>query len=208
MTQSYRNARQGFLTDMLVDTTPIGSIIPNLKTTANSFDHNFVKAGGSYPALNETSGNAYLTGDNPAYTHEGYLYCDGSEYNISDYPALYSIIGNDYGGRSSSGIDVTNGGSGYTSNPTVTVDPPPVSGIEIQATASAVIDIQSGEVVSVNIIQSGSGYDWQNPPSVTFSGGGGSGAQAVVRIDPDTGGVRGINKANVFEWWGDPYLGT
>jgi len=85
MTQSYRNARQGFLTDMLVDTTPIGSIVPNLKTTSNSFDHNFVKAGGSYPALTERSGNAYLTGDNPAYTHEGYLYCDGSEYNISDY---------------------------------------------------------------------------------------------------------------------------
>lgn len=208
MTQSYRNARQGFLTDMLVDTTPIGSIVPNLKTTANSFDHSFVKAGGAYPGLNETSGNAYLTGDDPAYTHEGYLYCDGSEYNISDYPALYSIIGNDYGGRSSSGIDVTNGGSGYTSNPNVAVDPPPVTGTQIQATASAVIDIQSGEVVEINIIQSGAGYDWQNPPSVTISGGGGSGAQAVVRIDPNTGGVQGINKANVFEWWGDPYLGT
>ena len=208
MSQSYRNARQGFLTDMLVDTTPIGSIVPNLKTTDNSYDHSFVKRGGSYPKLGETTGNAYLTGDDPAYTHEGYLYCDGSEYNIADYPALYAIIGNDYGGRSSSGIDVTSGGSGYTSNPIVDISAPPVTGIEIQATASAVIDVQSGEVVAVNIIQSGAGYDWQNPPTVVFSGGGGSGATATVRIDPDTGGVRGINKANVFEWWGDPNLGT
>ena len=66
MSQSYRNARQGFLTDMLVDTTPIGSIVPNLKTTDNSYDHSFVKAGGSYPKLGETTGNAYLTGDDPA----------------------------------------------------------------------------------------------------------------------------------------------
>ena len=506
MSQSYRNARQGFLTDMLVDTTPIGSIVPNLKTTDNSYDHSFVKRGGSYPKLGETTGNAYLTGDDPAYTHEGYLYCDGTIYNIADYPALYAIIGNDYGGRSSSGIDVTNGGSGYTSNPVVTVGAPPSggavtynlngteypimgslyvpqggagtlnvlvafhgtldetgtttigdaayyqrnlwvntigvkdmivfapaipqdhidgdrqygidgreaasflmgdninyaraavewvkndlisylatqgvtqtlgdvyvfghsqggklackintlttgiagvvanapgpiqfdqtcaadpdnyscskvaaihgastgdgsspyntiglenytsthnapilftqalddtvgggnqatwlqnyrnaidaisgnanttvttvptgghaayesnavlqlaiknfigaattyqppfpptflrtltltgsSGTGTQATATAQINVQSGEVVAVNIIQAGVGYDWTSPPSVTFSGGGGSGATAVVRIDPNTGGVRGINKANVFEWWGDPNLGT
>ena len=44
MTQGYRNARKGYLTDLLVDTTPIGSIVPNLKAGQNSYDHSFVKA--------------------------------------------------------------------------------------------------------------------------------------------------------------------
>ena len=95
MTQSYRNTRTGFLTDLLVDTTPIGAIVPNLKTGQNSYDHSFIKFNATnYPALTDTAGNAYQFGDDPAYTHDGYLYCDGSEHNIADYPVadfqLYS----------------------------------------------------------------------------------------------------------------------
>ena len=102
MTQTYRNARTGYLTDILTDTTPIGAIVPNLKAGANSYDHSFIKAGaGAFPALSENTGNAYQAGDDPAYTHEGYLYCDGTEYNINDYPGLFEIIGNDYGGTAS-----------------------------------------------------------------------------------------------------------
>ena len=208
MSQSYRNARKGFLTDLLVDTTPIGAIVPNLKAGANSYDHSFVKYNAtSYPALSDTVGNAYQLGDDPAYTHEGYLYCDGSEYNIADYPALFQIIGNDYGGRSSSGVDVINGGSGYTSAPLVSIAAP-TSANGIQATAAATIDVQSGTVKQIDIIVSGQGYDPANPPLVTISGGGGTGAQAVVRINPDSGSVQGVNKFNVMELWGDPYLGT
>ena len=73
--QLYRNARQGFYTDLTVDTTPVGAIVPNLKTGTNSYDHNFVKFGATtFPGLTETTGNAYSVKDNPAYTHEGYLY--------------------------------------------------------------------------------------------------------------------------------------
>ena len=208
MSQSYRNSRTGFLTDLLVDTTPIGAIVPNLKTGQNSYDHNFIKFNATnYPALTDIAGNAYQSGDNPAYTHDGYLYCDGSEYNIADYPALYEIIGNDYGGRSSSGVDVTSGGSGYTSAPVVTIDPPPAGILTLQATAQANIDIPSGRVISVDVIVGGLGYDPDNPPNVTFSGGAGTGAQAVVRIGSD-GSIEGINKFNVMENWGDPNLGT
>lgn len=115
MTQGYRNARQGYLTDLLTDTTPIGSIVTNLKAGANSYDHSFVRSSsGAYPALDESNGNAYITGDDPAYTHEGYLYCDGTEYNISDYPGLYEIVGTKYGGRASSGIDVSFEGQANT----------------------------------------------------------------------------------------------
>ena len=208
MSQSYRNSRTGFLTDILVDTTPIGAIVSNLKTGQNSYDHNFIKFNATnYPALTDTSGNSYQFGDDPAYTHEGYLYCDGSVHNIGDYPALYEIIGNQYGGRSSSGIDLTNGGSGYSSVPTVNIDPPPAGALTLQATAIANIDIQSGKVISIDVGTGGLGYDPDNPPTVTLSGGGGSGAQAIVRVGSD-GSIEGINKFNVMENWGDPYLGT
>lgn len=208
MSQGYRNARKGFLTDLLVDTTPIGAIVPNLKTGQNSFDNSYVKAGASdYPALSELQGNAYLNGDDPAYTHDGYLYCDGSEYNIGDYPALFEIIGNDYGGRSSSGIDIVNGGGGYTSVPTVNIDPPPLVG-GVVAQAVALIDLQTNKVTAVNIVIAGSGYDPNNPPNVTFTGGGGANAQAVVRINKFDGSIEGISRLNVMENWGDPYLGT
>jgi microcystin-dependent protein len=31
----------------------------------------------------------------------GWLKCDGSTYNIADYPALYAVIGQSYGGSGS-----------------------------------------------------------------------------------------------------------
>ena len=30
--------------------------------------------------------------------YEGWLYCDGSEYDAQDYPLLYEVIGDKYGG--------------------------------------------------------------------------------------------------------------
>lgn len=206
MTQSYRNSRTGFLTDLLVDTTPIGAIVPNLKSGQNSYDHSYIRYNATaYPALTDTTGNAYQQGDDPAYTHDGYLYCDGSEYNIADYPALFEVIGNDYGGRSSSGIDVVNAGSGYTSAPTVTIGPPSAAQ-GVQALAQANIDVQSGTVKSIDVVNAGQGYDPNNLPSVSITGGGGTGATATIRIANGT--IEGINKFNVMENWGDPYLGT
>ena len=43
--------------------------------------------------LEDFNGSAYISGDDPAYTHDGYLYCDGTEYAIKDFPSLYQIIG-------------------------------------------------------------------------------------------------------------------
>jgi hypothetical protein len=79
-------------------------------------------------------------------------------------------------------ITVTNGGSGYTSAPTVTIGPPvtPPFGynLTVQATATAVI---TGDVVtSVIVTEKGLGYNLN--PSVTFSGGGGSGATATADV--------------------------
>ena len=108
----YRNPRTGFYTDLAVDSTPIGTIVPNLKTETNSFDHSYINDNTELHRHIEASGNHYNNpGDqdnDPAYTHEGYLYCNGLEYYIADFPGLYEIIGKEYGGYPSQGIDVIN----------------------------------------------------------------------------------------------------
>ena len=92
--QSYRNPRTGFYTDLAVDPTPIGSIVPNLKVddAANSFDHSFTNKNTEPHRHIEAPGNAYSStsdlDNDPAYTHEGYLYCNGDEYYIKDFPGL------------------------------------------------------------------------------------------------------------------------
>lgn len=70
-------------------------------------------------------------------------------------------------------VYITNGGTGYTSAPTVTF-----SGSGTGAAATAVI---TGDAVSsITLTASGSGYT--SAPSVTFSGGGGTGAAASADI--------------------------
>jgi len=205
MTQTYRNARTGYLTDILTDTTPIGAIVPNLKAGANSYDHSFIKAGAAaFPALSENTGNAYQAGDDPAYTHEGYLYCDGTEYNINDYPGLFEIIGNDYGGTASNGLDILTGGVGYTSNPTVTIDAPSTPG---GTTATATATAVNGVVISLTVFEQGSGYT--TAPNVVLTGGGAS-TQATVqaRINPNDGSLEGITQNNVLDFLGDTLMGT
>ena len=68
-------------------------------------------------------------------------------------------------------------GSGYTSPPTVTIDPPPAGSGGTQATVTVGID-SGGAIVNYTMGNRGSGYSLTSPPAVTFSGGGGSGAAA------------------------------
>ena len=74
-------------------------------------------------------------------------------------------------------INVTNGGSNYTSTPTITIGSPSVPW-GIPATAVAVL--KDGKVDSIDIVSSGRGYE--STPSITFSGGGGSNAAASIRM--------------------------
>jgi hypothetical protein len=72
-------------------------------------------------------------------------------------------------------ILVTNGGTGYTSLPTVTLSGGGGSG------ATAVVAVTIGNVVkAINITNPGKGYT--SAPTVSFSGGGGSGAAATAYI--------------------------
>ena len=112
----YRNRRELYYTDKFPDSQGIGTIIQVLKSVEGSFDHEYVPAivpslEGGTTAYTEIAGDAEPE-NNPEYQYPGYIYCDGSEYYIHDYPALFEAIGNDYGGTASDGIDITDGGAG------------------------------------------------------------------------------------------------
>lgn len=83
-------------------------------------------------------------------------------------------------------VIVTNGGSGYTSPPTVIFTSP--KGTSAAATAT----ISGGAVVSVNV--SAGGHDYTDPPTISFSGGGGAGATAT----PVMGRLTSPNTVTLF----------
>ena len=76
-------------------------------------------------------------------------------------------------------IVVANGGSGYVSQPTVTISAPPQTVNAIQATAGAVT-IVNGQITAIALGNPGRGYT--SPPTITITGGGGSSAQAVASM--------------------------
>ena len=76
-------------------------------------------------------------------------------------------------------ITVTNGGSGYTSAPVVTIDSPTGPGVAVPAQATATVE--NGKVTVVTVRSAGSQYE--SVPSVSFSGGGGSNAAATATIE-------------------------
>jgi hypothetical protein len=78
-----------------------------------------------------------------------------------------------------SGITVTNGGSGYTSQPTVTITH---SGGDLDgygATATADVNTGTGQITAINIEDPGRDYKG-GTVTVTITGGGGSGATATA----------------------------
>ena len=205
----YRNKRANFYTDKGTDSQAVGSIVQVLKSTTNSFDHNFVPtivAQSGTTAYDVIAGDA-APEDNPEYQYEGYIYCDGREFYIKDYPALFEIIGNDYGGVASDGIDIISGGVGYSGTITVTIDAPPSGANQVfpgvtpvQATADATL--VGGIISGVEVLNPGKGYDPENPPTVTITGsGGGSGATVAIRINEQNGQIQAITKDNVWDYW-------
>jgi hypothetical protein len=81
-------------------------------------------------------------------------------------------------GQRVNNIEVVSGGSGYTSAPSVILDPPSTAG-GIQALASAFIF--NGRVTSIAINNPGSGYT--TAPNVVISGGNGAGASGTAFLD-------------------------
>lgn len=78
-------------------------------------------------------------------------------------------------------VTITNGGTGYTSAPTVLFTAPYVG---TTAAGNAIIDPSTGAVVMVQITRPGTGYSTPTLPGISFSGGGGTGATALPNLQP------------------------
>ena len=80
-------------------------------------------------------------------------------------------------------VAISNIGSGYTSAPTVTISgPDEVGGEQATATCSIGVSGSGNAITSVSLTNAGSGYTNAANLTVTFSGGGGSGAAALAEI--------------------------
>lgn len=126
----------------------------------------FVNGGQSY------SGSCSAQSDS-TLDHEGIaameMTMDASEAGTFSFRYKTSI----QSGQAIREIRVTNGGSGYTAVPTVSI----TGGGGTGATATATIS--EGVVTGVSLTSFGSGYT--SNPTIAFVGGGGSGATAVAR---------------------------
>ena len=96
------------------------------------------------------------------------------DFTVNAFAASTEQVGYQLGA-----LTVTNGGSGYVTQPTVTISAPPNTATAIQATAG-VVTIEGGVITAIAIGNPGRGY--VTPPTVTITGGGGSSATASASI--------------------------
>lgn len=73
----YRSTLPNFYSDKGGSYVSVGAIVPTLV------------------GVNTDKNNSITTQDHE-YDYRGYLYCDGAEYDIRDYPNLYEALGNEY----------------------------------------------------------------------------------------------------------------
>ena len=78
---NYRSKYKNYYTDKQGSYVSIGSILPVLS------DKN-----------SESQSGLWYEGDgqDPSFSYSDYLYCDGTEHQIRDFPLLYEIIGDEY----------------------------------------------------------------------------------------------------------------
>ena len=90
------------------------------------------------------------------------------------------------------GLNLINGGSGYTSIPQITV----TGGGGTGAQFTAIIDIESGKVIGTDLVSRGSGYT--STPTVTITGGGGTGAAATAVLNTAPSGSTKLEDCNFY----------
>ena len=79
----YRNPYSNFYSDKSGSYMSIGSIVPVLVDSYST----------SLAGANTGEGSG---GDDPNFSYRNFMYCDGAQYDIKDYPLLYEKVGNDY----------------------------------------------------------------------------------------------------------------
>tara|TARA_S200000501_G_scaffold61616_1_gene52235 strand:+ start:88 stop:1500 length:1413 start_codon:yes stop_codon:yes gene_type:complete len=86
-------------------------------------------------------------------------------------------------------IFLNNDGSGFTSAPVVAISTSPSGQAGDNATAVAFTTERGGVTSVEKILLTNAGGNYTSPPSITFSGGGGTGAAATCSINSGTNGV-------------------
>ena len=140
-----------------------------------------------YRYKNIGSGKTAELGSEPTHVDSS-LVQDGSciwQYEGLTAEATVGVSGSVYA------INVTNGGSGYTTTPTVAIIDQATGANMATVEASAIATVTNGKVNAITVSASGTGYT--DVPIVTISGGGGVGAtaEAVVR-----GGIGSVAVSN------------
>jgi len=123
---AYTAVSPNYLSDKQLDTLEIGAVITVLQSGEDTSQTNATNINNSVkkwiPPSCSLSTNSWTAGywssngvnysNSPSSQYEGYLYCDGSEYRIKDYPHLYFNLKNIYGGDSTLTINnVTSDGA-------------------------------------------------------------------------------------------------
>ena len=136
-----------FLSDGTADQVNISTLaVTHVSSTAKTF----YVSGAPLPACCQSGSQYLLISTN--FTNNGYWIWDGK--------VLYSA------GSIGPQVTITNGGSGYSSIPSVTA----YGGLGSGATFSAVVS--AGSIVAVNVTNPGSGYEVGDEVQLQFSGGG------------------------------------
>ena len=217
-----RNVRSNFLTDKATygnSTLPIGSIVPIFKATDDKVADNGVVdpnglgavatgSGGGTGYVTDLSGTSgYPTGpvtfDIPATAFQ-----EGTDFiSIPNHPFVVgdklTVITTTQApnkcalGASIQSFTITDGGQNYTAPPLVQITDNG-SGPVSAGTFNAQIDVNSGQVTGITVVNGGVGYQF---PQVTLIGGGGTSAAASLTLS--TGGTGGVLVDKGFTFYVD-----
>ena len=161
-----------------------------MKAVTNVHDNSKIPTAPSYDfstgqITRETTGNAQ-TATNPEYQYPGYIYCDGSEYKIEDYPALYTIIGSEYGGTPRPGLKLVSGGTGYptTGNVTITFTAPTGNETDKETIEADLTIDATGVITAVSTTKLGKRYS-SDPTFTLQNAGTGSGLSLEFNFNAD-----------------------
>ncbi len=218
-----RNIRSNYLTDKSTfgnSTMPIGSVVPIFKATDDKVTDNGVVENLGSIVSGAGGGSGYTTdlGTISGYPTEPIeidiptttlVFGEGDDnITINNHPfvegdKLTVITSSQAPTKLTLGASIQSftigggGGSNYTAAPLVQVTDNG-SGPKTAGQFSAVIDVTTGKVTGINVIDGGSGYQF---PQVTLIGGGGSGATATANLSAN--GVGGIQVDKGFSFYVD-----
>jgi hypothetical protein len=130
---------------------------------------------GGYNFGGSANGSTYTGPNGVQYNFGGLVFCEAFYGKQSSAPDRVSGVFDPAGGYST---------ALFANDPTWAP-----ANANVTATAVPVIDTLPGPIVSLTLINDGKGYLVSAPPSISFTGGGGSGAAAHAVVDPDDGSI-------------------